>query len=297
MPVVLSMTSERLQRFRTLFLPANAPRVHGMSMAFFLLLSLIYDIKVIRGLIVSGGHTWSTITSLPWLLAYLISSMAGGLAGLDLALLRRRGLQRQVMFTLAVMLLIQAPTVALLNPILSGQMHRFHSLNSVGIAAFVSAAMILAPMVMPSRLQALNGGQRNPDSTAVHHSQDKLGEQLSDWMGYVLSGGIGAVLMIVTGIALTSPVTTFERLFTTYPMLPNFLGMAFVNGSLCVALAAFAATLRDRRIISEPTEKGLMLLPVLLFVVGLNVIPWFHPAMAWIVPANRDLIVESLMQL
>lgn len=291
------MTAERLQRLRQLFFPASSPRVHGLSMAAFLVLSVVYDLSVIPRLVLSGGKVWTSVTSLPWLLGYLISAMAGGLAGLDLALLRRRGLQRQVMFTLAVMLLIQAPAVVLVNPVLSGQMHRYHSLNALGIAAFASAVLMVLPVVLPNRLQALHGGQRLPSESALHRSDDPLHEQVSDWLGYVLSGVLGAGLMLITGIALNSPEENFALVFKAYPMLPDYFGMTFINGSLCVALAAFAATLRDRRIISESIEKLLMLVPVLLFFLGLVLLPLLHPAMAWILPANRALITESLMHL
>lgn len=291
------MASERLLRLRHLFLPVNAPRVHGFSMAAFLVLSLIDNLVVGNQLVRSGGQVWTSVSSLPWLLGYLVSAMGGGLAGLDLALLRRRGLQRQVMLTLALMLLILAPAVVLVNPVLSDAMHRFDSLNALGIASFVSAVVMLLPVVLPNRMAALNGGQRRPDAAALHRSDDTFGEQLSDWLGYVISGVLGAALMLITGIALNCPEAAFSQVFEAYPMLPHYLGMTFVNGSLCVALAAFAATLRDRRIISEPSEKLLMLLPVVAFLIGLVVVPLVHPAMDWILPANRALITASLQRL
>jgi hypothetical protein len=284
-------------KLRQLFLPMASSRLHGLSMGGFVLLSLIYDNSVVHQLVSSGGRIWSSIHSLPWLLGYLVMAMAGGLSGLDMALLRRRGLQRHAMLSLALMLVILAPAVVLVNPALSGEFQRLQGLNVLGIAAFASGLVMLMPILSPNRLQVLNGGQRRPNETALHRSDDPIKEKISDLLGYLVSGLMGALLMLITGIALLSPIHTFEQVFERYPMLPAYLGMTFVNGSMCVALAAFAATLRDRRLISEATEKFLMFAPVFSFLISLVVIPLIHPSMDWILPANRELIMASLRQL
>lgn len=292
----MGVATGRLSRLQQLFFPASAPRIHGLSMAVFLVLTLVYDAVVMTELVASGGRTWTALTSLSWLLSYLVASVAGGLAGLDLALLRRRGLQRQVMLSLALILLILSPAVVLMNPLLAQEQHRLVAVNGLGCLALISTLLMLLPVIRPDRLQALNGGQRRPDRQALHRRDDAAGEQLSDWLGYLVSGILGAALMLITGIALSSPPATFVAVFERHPMLPNYFSMTFINGSLCVALAAFAATLRDRRIISESSEKALMLVPVLLFLIVLVIIPLLHQQMGWIVDANLQLLAASLQR-
>jgi hypothetical protein len=67
--------------------------------------------------------------------------------------------------------------------------------------------------------------------------------------------------------------------------------MTFCNGALCSALGAFAATLRNRKVISETGEKIMMTLPLLLFLLlPLVILPLLWQPLHWL-----PIVIESLL--
>jgi hypothetical protein len=202
-------------------------------------------------------------------------------------------MQRQVMMSLALTLLVLTPAVVLLNPIMATDYNRFQLLNCLGWLALISTVVSLLPFFRSDRLRLLNGGQRKPDMTALHRSTDGLMEKISDFLGYFASGFAGSILMLLTGIALLCPPERLITVFTQYPQFPGFVATTFVNGSLCASLAAFAATLRDRRVLGEKAERLLMFLPVCMFIVILVLLP-MADFMSWLLPANTQLILGGM---
>lgn len=286
---ILSMLERKMVG---LFWPSHGPRLHGLAMVGFVLLSLAFDLQVAIGLIRSGGQHWPTIDAPLAMIAYLICGMAGGLAAVDLALLRRRGLQRLVMLGLGLQLLILVPGVVLTSGLLPDVLVEARAMHNLGLAAFGGALISLLPLLSSNRGQMLDGGDLRPEGTALHRPEDSLWEKITDVGVYVFSGLAGSVLMLLTGLALSSaPASTLAGLLERNPDLGTYLSMTFCNGALCAALGAFAATLRNRKLISETGEKIIMTFPLLLFLLlPLVILPLLWQPLHWL-----PIAIESLL--
>ena len=273
-----------------LFWPTRGPRLHGLAMVGFLLLSLTFDLQVTIGLIRSDGRHWPAIDSPLAIIAYLICGMVGGLAAVDLAMLRRQGLQRLVMLGLGLQLLILVPGVVITSGLLPDILVKARAMNNLGLAAFGGALISLLPLLSANRGKLLDGGDLRPKGTALHRPDDSLWEKLTDLAGYLFSGLAGSLLMLLTGLGLSAPASTLAGLLESNPDLDTYFSMTFCNGALCVALAAFAATLRDRNLISETGEKIMMTFPLLIFLLFLVILPLLWQPLHWL-----PIAIESLL--